>query len=74
MKSIEVPVKKNEDYEINIDSLGSFGEGVGRIQGFTVFVEGALPGERVLIKIVKVAKSHAYGKLLHIIQKSPERV
>jgi 23S rRNA (uracil1939-C5)-methyltransferase len=68
-----IPVEKNKDYEMNIDSLGTNGEGVGRIQGFTVFVEGALAGERVSVKIVKVAKSYAYGKLLHIIQKSPSR-
>mgnify|MGYP000297486471 CR=1 FL=1 len=74
MNDIKPPVEKNKDYEMNIDSLGSSGEGVGRIQGFAVFVEGALPGERVLVKIVKVAKSYAYGKLLHIIQKSPDRV
>ena len=70
----QIPVEKNRDYEINIDSLGSKGEGVGRIQGFTIFVEGALPKERVLVKIVKTAKSYAYAKLLHIIQKSTKRV
>jgi 23S rRNA (uracil1939-C5)-methyltransferase len=74
MAEVQIPVEKNKDYEIDIDSLGSSGEGVGRIQGFTVFVEGALPKERVLVKIVKVAKSYAYGKLLHIIQRSVQRV
>ena len=74
MADVEIPVEKNKDYEMNIDSLGSNGEGVGRIQGFAVFVEGALPKERVLVKIVKVAKNYAFGKLLHIIQKSVQRV
>ncbi|HHY82271.1 MAG TPA: 23S rRNA (uracil(1939)-C(5))-methyltransferase RlmD [Clostridiales bacterium] len=74
MENIKIPVEKNKDYEMNIESLGAGGEGVGRIQGFAVFVEGALPGERILVKIVKVTKSYAYGKLLHIIQKSPDRV
>ena len=69
-----IPVEKNKDYEMNIDNLGANGEGVGRIQGFTVFVEGALAGERVLVKIVKVARNYAYGKLLHIIQRSPHRI
>src|SRR5690554_1799782 len=69
-----IPVVKNNEYEMNIDGLGSNGEGVGRIQGFTVFVEGALAGERVLVKIVKVTKNYAYGKLIHIIQRSPDRV
>ncbi len=74
MEAIKIPVEKNKDYEMNIDNLGASGEGVGRIQGFTVFVEGALPNERVLVKIVKIAKTYAYGKLLNIIQKSPDRV
>lgn len=74
MEVVKIPVEKNKEYEMNIDSLGASGEGVGRIQGFTVFVEGALPGERVLVKIVKVAKKYAYGKLMHLIQKSVNRV
>jgi 23S rRNA (uracil1939-C5)-methyltransferase len=73
MSTTQIPVEKNKDYEMNIDSLGSTGEGVGRIKGFTVFVEGALPGERILVKIVKVTKNFAYGKLLHIIQRSEKR-
>ena len=70
----EIPVTKNQDYEMNIDRLGTNGEGVGRVDGFTVFVEGALAGERVLVKIVKIARTYAYGKLLHIIQKSSHRI
>ena len=65
---------ENQDYEMNIDRLGTNGEGVGRVDGFTVFVKGALAGERVLVKVVKVARTYAYGKLLHIIQKSPLRI
>ena len=70
----EIPVTKNQDYEMNIERLGTNGEGVGRVDGFTVFVEGALAGERVLVKIVKIARTYAYGKLLHIIQKSSHRI
>jgi 23S rRNA (uracil1939-C5)-methyltransferase len=50
MRSVKIPIEKNKEYEMNIDNLGSSGEGVGRIDGFAVFVEGALPGERVLVK------------------------
>ncbi|QCX34481.1 23S rRNA (uracil(1939)-C(5))-methyltransferase RlmD [Caloramator sp. E03] len=66
-------VKKNEEYEIMITSLGFQGEGVGRIDNFTVFVEGALPNELVRIKIVKVSKNYAFGKLIDIIKTSNER-
>lgn len=70
----EVPVIKNEYYEIDIDGLGHDGEGVGRIKGFTVFVPYGLPGDRLKIKILKVKKSYAYGKLMDIIQPSVHRV
>lgn len=56
------PVEKNKDYEVYIEGLGVNGEGVGRINNYTVFVEDALPGEWVKIKAVKVKKSYGHGK------------
>ena len=41
-----IPVEKNKIYELTVEALGSGGEGIGRIDGFTVFVEGALPEEK----------------------------
>ena len=70
----ECPVKKNEDYVISIDNMGSSGEGVGRVDGFTVFVPGAIKGEKVKIKVVKVNKNFAFGKLIKIVEQSGERV
>ncbi|WP_298842432.1 23S rRNA (uracil(1939)-C(5))-methyltransferase RlmD [Clostridium sp.] len=69
-----VPVKKNEDYIITIDNMGYEGEGVGKIDGFTVFVAGAIVGEKVLIKIVKISKNFGFGKLLEVIEKSISRI
>lgn len=48
--------------------------GVGRVEGFTVFVEGALPEETVIAKIVKIQKTFAYGKLIEIDRQSQSRV
>lgn len=73
-KSKEVPVIKNRDYIMDIDNLGSNGEGIGRIDGFTMFVTGALPGERVKVKAVKVGKRYGYGKLIDILKPSDQRV
>ena len=70
----KLPVVKNNEYEMQIDNLGVNGEGVGRIEGFTIFVEGGLPGERVLVKILRVEKRHAYGKLLRILDASDKRI
>lgn len=71
---MEIPVVKNNEYEITIEDLGSNGEGVGRINGFTVFVEGGLPMEKIRILIVKVKKSFAFGKIMEIITPSENRV
>ena len=65
-----IPIEKNTDYIIDINGLTSEGHGVGKIEGFTVFVEGALPGEKAKIKIVSIKSSYGFGKLLEIINKS----
>ena len=51
---LDTPVKKEEEYIINIDELGAEGEGVGRVDGYTLFVKGALPQEQVRVKVLKV--------------------
>ncbi|AMJ41586.1 23S rRNA (uracil(1939)-C(5))-methyltransferase RlmD [Anaerotignum propionicum] len=71
---MSLPVEKNEIYEMTIDALGSNGEGIGRIDGFTIFVEGALPEERIKVLILKIKKSYGYGKLVEILLESPYRV
>ena len=69
-----IPVKKNEEYVVEILDNGFGGEGIAKIEGFTIFIPNAIKGEKCEILIVKVLTSHAYGKLLKIIQASPERV
>lgn len=67
-------MEKNREYSIEITGLTSEGMGVGRVAGFTIFVEGALPEELVTVRIVKLQKTFAYGKLLSIDRQSRERV
>jgi 23S rRNA (uracil1939-C5)-methyltransferase len=67
-------IEKNKDYIIDITGMGYEGEGVGKLNNFTIFVQGALLGESVKIKIVKVAKNYAHGKLLEVIKASEYRV
>lgn len=75
MKKINaVPVALGRDYPITIHDLGSHGEGVGRYEGFTVFVTGALPGETVRATILTLKKKYAVGDLREIITASPDRV
>lgn len=51
-----VPVAKGQIYEITIQGLGTSGEGVGRYEGFTVFIPFALPEEQVKAKITLVKR------------------
>ena len=73
------PVKENElvknrDYEITIEDMGNDGEGIGHIDGMTVFVKDTVIGDVALIKIIKVKKSIAYGRLVKLIRPSEFRV
>ena len=69
-----IPVEKNRNYIVDISGLTSEGLGVARIEGFTVFVEGALPKEQAEIKIVKVLKNYAFGKLLRTLKTAACRI
>ena len=68
------PVEKNKEYEVEIIDNGYDGEGIAKINDFTIFINGAIKGERCKVLIVKVNKSFAYGKLLEIIKKSDARI
>lgn len=68
-----IPVEKNQNYTVDISGLTSEGAGVAKVDGFTVFVEGALPGEQAEIRIVKVLKNYAFGKLMRTLKKSEGR-
>lgn len=71
---MEIPVNKNEEYIVDIIDNGFEGEGIAKINGYTIFVPNAIKGERVKILILKTAKSHAFAKLIQIIEKSKDRV
>ena len=71
---MESNIKKNEKYVVEILDNGFEGEGITKINGFTVFVQGALKGEKVEILILKVLTSYAFAKITNIIKKSEHRV
>ena len=62
------PIEKNEELELTIHSVTLEGAGVGRVDGFAVFVPGALAGERVRVHIIKVTASYAVGKIDPVFQ------
>ena len=63
-----------EQYKITIEDLGHNGEGIGRVDGFTVFVDGGIPGDLVLAKIQTLKKNYAVGEILEIIDSSSDRI
>lgn len=65
--------KKNEHYILDITDIGNEGEGVGKLDGFTFFVDKALIGEKIEIIATKLKKNYGYGKLVNIISPSPMR-
>lgn len=67
-------LEKNQEYEITIDDFGNEGEGIGHIDGMAVFVKDAAPMDVARIKIIKVKKNYAYGRLMELIKPSPYRV
>lgn len=70
---MKIPVEKNKEYIVDIIDSGFEGEGIAKIDNFTIFVSGAIKGEKVKILIVKVLSSHAFGKILEIIEESEVR-
>ncbi|HHU68701.1 MAG TPA: 23S rRNA (uracil(1939)-C(5))-methyltransferase RlmD [Thermoanaerobacterales bacterium] len=70
----DIPVQKNHCYNIEIKDLSHKGQGVGDYQGFTLFVPDAIPGDKVKVKIVKVSKNYAIGKLIKVLAPSANRI
>ena len=66
--------KKNDLVTLEITDLGSSGEGIGKVDGFTLFVKDALIGDVIEAKIIKTKKSYGYGRLMTILTPSPARV
>lgn len=71
---MKVPVEKNKEYIVDIIDQGYEGEGIAKIDNFTIFIEGTIKGEKCKILIVKVTTSHAFGKLIEILENSKYRV
>lgn len=67
-------LKKNEECIIHIEDMGNDGEGIGKYQGYTLFVKNALVGDTVRVRAMKCKKNYGYARLMEIIESSPYRV
>lgn len=66
--------QKNQIYTVKIEDIGTEGEGIGKIEGFSLFVKDALPGDIAKVRLTKVKKTYAFARLEEILTPSPDRV
>jgi len=66
--------QKNQIFTVTIEDIGEGGEGIGKVDGFPLFVKDALPGDVAEVKITKAKKNYAFARLEKIITPSADRV
>ncbi|MDG5473618.1 23S rRNA (uracil(1939)-C(5))-methyltransferase RlmD [Jeotgalibacillus sp. ET6] len=69
-----LPVKKNDVIDVNIEDLTHEGHGVGKVDGYPLFIPNALTGERVQVKVLKTTKKFGFGRVMDWHKKSTDRV
>ena len=67
-------MKKDDMLEITIEDISSDGSGVGKADGFALFVKDTIPGDQVKVKIMKMKKRYGYARLMEILVPSPDRI
>ncbi|MCF8067404.1 MAG: 23S rRNA (uracil(1939)-C(5))-methyltransferase RlmD [Desulfobacterales bacterium] len=67
-------VKKGQELELEITGIAFGGKGIAKVDGFTIFVDKAVPGDRVIARIGKKKKSYAEARIFSIIEASPDRI
>ncbi|MCR5799620.1 MAG: 23S rRNA (uracil(1939)-C(5))-methyltransferase RlmD [Lachnospiraceae bacterium] len=66
--------KKDDLVNVTITDIGNDGEGIGKIDGYTLFIKDSLPGDHVKAKIMKAKKGYAFAHLEEVMIPSPDRV
>lgn len=71
---VNMEFQKNDIVTVTIEDIGSEGEGIGKVDGFTLFVKDAVAGDQVEARIVKSKKNYAYARLEKVVMPSPFRI
>lgn len=66
--------KKNDIVTVTIEDMGQDGEGIGKVDGYTLFVKDAIIGDVAQVKIIKAKKNYGYGRLMELVYPSKDRV
>lgn len=67
-------VQQHDRLTVYVEDLTHDGSGVAKVEGYPLFIPGALPGEQVEVKVGKTLKNYGFAKLLNVIEPSPQRV
>ena len=67
-------IRKNEKITVIIENVTGKGFGVARVNDFVLFIEGALPCDKMIAQVIKVKKTYGYAKIINILQPSPYRI
>ena len=67
-------MKKNDTAVVEITDVGVNGEGIGKVDGYTLFVKDTVIGDRAEVKVMKARKNYGYARLMKIEKPSPDRV
>ncbi len=67
-------MKKDDLIQVKIEDMGADGAGIGKMDGFALFIKDAVIGDVVEAKIMKMKKNYGYARLAKILRPSPDRV
>lgn len=67
-------LKKNSRVVVTIEDIGSDGEGIGKFNGYTLFVKDTVIGDKVLVNVMKTGKTYGYAKMIELIEPSSSRI
>ena len=66
--------KKNDSVTVSVTDMGQDGEGIGKAEGYTLFIKDAVVGDKVRAKVIKAKKNYGYARLMEVLEPSPDRV
>jgi 23S rRNA (uracil1939-C5)-methyltransferase len=66
--------RPGDEVDVTVDTLAYGGKGVGRLDNYVVFVQGALPGDRVRARVEKSKRSYAEARVLEVVEPAPDRI
>lgn len=70
----QYPVTKNQELTVDIIDLTHEGMGIAKVDGYPLFIENALPGEKVTIHVLKIGNKFGFAKVKDFLRKSPDRI